>query len=453
MAMMLNGTNSAEIVYPSPVSGMQDYTFFCLVETSTPPNDTGGDQTLVGMHDSSVSTRMAALRLGDADSKFYARQRLRSGSQVATDLEVAASAGIYRIAMRWEQATGLLTVNVNSNTKVAADGGDNPTLDDALRFCVGNAFGSGVVQNAFFKGKIQYATQWIGTALSDVELAGIMDGTTRPKDSFTTPDYSYPLISDGSSDIAGTALTLVNTPTFDGVDLWDGAAAGPTITGPDTTTEGAVTVQAGTLQDTIVTQSLISGSYSIEQTIDSATAGTLTYNAESGVNQCTPSTPVSGVPLEPTIAAAGITPYVVQQEADDGTNPPATRNITLNPEATHEVIQTMAGVANTTPDQSIFGSTWVTVEDNHQARLPKVVDGVTFTWFSDGTFKTDIDKTVTFQYELFSPASGNWSAIDLTVKGTVIIDSGEKKRKNKRQSQVYQYYLNKNWKEKFQGSE
>ena len=230
-------------------------------------------------------------------------------------------------------------------------------------------------------------------------------------------------------------------------------AAGPTITGPDTTTEGSVTVQTGTLQDTVVTQSLVSGSYSIEQTIDSATAGTLTYNAESGVNQCTPSTPVSGVPLEPTITAAGITPYVVQQEADDGTNPPATRNITLNPEATHEVIQTMAGVANTTPDQSIFGSTWVTVEDNHQARLPKVVDGVTFTWNDKGEFTTDIDKTVTFQYELFSPASGNWSAISLTVKDTSIIDSGEKKRKNKRQSQVYQYYLNKNWKEKFQGSE
>ena len=223
----------------------------------------------------------------------------------------------------------------------------------------------------------------------------------------------------------GSGSTLTDTSGYDyhgtlenyTADQWVAASpSAPTITGPDSTTEGSATVQSGTLQDTITTQSLISGGYSIEQTIDSATAGTLTYNAESGVNQCTPSTPVSGVPLEPTITAAGITPYVVQQEADDGTNPPATRDITLNPEATHDVIQTMAGVANTNPDQSIFGSTWVTVEDNHQARLPKVADGVTFTWSADGTFTTDQDKTVTFQYELFSPASGNWSAIDITVK-------------------------------------
>ena len=246
---------------------------------------------------------------------------------------------------------------------------------------------------------------------NDVEYNKITTSQIDVYDSAgTTLLHSFDLTAPSSAivndSVGSAALTLAGF-TF---------ATGPTITGPDSTTEGAVTVQAGTLQDTIVTQSLISGSYSIEQTIDSATAGTLTYNAESGVNQCTPSTPVSGVPLEPTITAAGITPYVVQQEADDGTNSPATRNITLNPEATHEVIQTMAGVANTTPDQSIFGSTWVTVEDNHQARVPKVVDGVTFTWNDKGEFTTDIDKTVTFQYELFSPASGNWSAIDITVK-------------------------------------
>lgn len=229
MAMILNGTNSAEIVYPALVSGVQDYTFFCLVETSTPPNDTGGDQTLVGMHDSSVSTRMAALRLGDADKKFYARQRLRLESWVVTDPTVAVSASVYRVAMRWDQSEGILTINVDDNAKVILDQINNPTLDDALRFCIGNAFGSGAVQNAFFKGKVQYATQWIGTALSDVELADIMNGTTRPKDSATTPDYSYPLISDGSSDIGGTALTLVNSPTFDGVDLWGGAAPSDNI--------------------------------------------------------------------------------------------------------------------------------------------------------------------------------------------------------------------------------
>jgi hypothetical protein len=200
--------------------------------------------------------------------------------------------------------------------------------------------------------------------------------------------------------------------------------SGPTITGPDTTTEGAVTVQTGTLQDTITTQSLISGSYSIEQTIDSATTGTLTYNAESGVNQCTPSTPVSGVPLEPTIAAAGITPYVVQQEADDGTNPPATRNITLNPEATHEVIQTMAVVANTTPDQSVFGTNIIVVEDDMQAYVPKTANGMTITWAADGTFSTGlVDQTEVIDVAFFSPATGQWSCIALTIQNSSIVSS------------------------------
>ena len=229
-------------------------------------------------------------------------------------------------------------------------------------------------------------------------------------------------------------------------------AGGPTITGPNSTTEGAVTVQTGTLQDTIVTQSLISGSYSIEQTIDAQTATTLNYVAESGVNQCTPSAPVSGVPLASTISAAGITPYVVQQKADDGTNPPATRNITLNPEATHNVVQTMIAAANTTPGESFFGTNILTVEDNHQLRLPKVVDTVTITVAADGTFTTDKDQTISFNVEYFAPSTGEWYPVAVTVKDTSITPTdGEKKRKNRRQSQVYQYYLNKNWKNRFQG--
>jgi hypothetical protein len=130
------------------------------------------------------------------------------------------------------------------------------------------------------------------------------------------------------------------------------------------------------------------------------------------------------VPLEPTIAAAGITPYVVQQEADDGTNPPATRNITLNPEATHEVIQTMAVVANTTPDQSVFGTNIIVVEDDMQAYVPKTANGMTITWAADGTFSTGlVDQTEVIDVAFFSPATGQWSCIALTIQNSSIVSS------------------------------
>ena len=198
-------------------------------------------------------------------------------------------------------------------------------------------------------------------------------------------------------------------------------ASGPTITGPDTATEGSTTTQTGTLQDTVTTQSLISGSYSIAQTIDSAIPAELEYLAESGVNLCSTGNPVAGVPLEPTVTAAGITPYVVQQEADDGVNPPATRNITLNVEATHNVVQTMIAVANTTPGESFFGTNILGVEDNHQMRIPKVVDTVTITIAADGTFTTDKDQTISFDVEYFAPSTGQWYPVAVTVKDTSIV--------------------------------
>jgi len=87
-----------------------------------------------------------------------------------------------------------------------------------------------------------------------------------------------------------------------------------------------------------------------------------------------------------------------------------------------------------------------------QYYAPKAVNGMNITWAADGTFTTDADQTETIEVGYFSPATGNWSCITLTVRDTSIIDSdAEKKRKNRRQSQVYQYYLNKNWKDRFQG--
>ena len=233
-------------------------------------------------------------------------------------------------------------------------------------------------------------------------------------------DY-YSSVNTGSSwsDVGGGAQdgTLSGLAT-DGSQWVLLAASSPTITGPDTTTEGAVTVQAGTLLDTVVTQSLVSGSYSIAQTIDSATAGTLTYNAESGVNQCTPSTPVSGVPLEPTITAAGITPYVVQQKSDDGINPPATRNIALNPEATHEVVQAMIATSNVTEGESLFAPSIIDVEDGMQVYAPKVVNDVNVTYAADGTFTVDKDKSISIPIVYWSKDTGQWSCMALQLLAT-----------------------------------
>ena len=202
------------------------------------------------------------------------------------------------------------------------------------------------------------------------------------------------------------------------IEITTVGAAGPTLTGPASTTEGSATVAAGTDLDTVTTFNLISGTFSIAQTIDSATATTLNYVAESGANDCVPATPVSGVPLEATISAAGVTPYQIQQEADDGTNPAATFNITLNGEATHEVVQTMIAVANTTPGESIFGTDLIAVEDDMQAYVVKAANGMNITWAADGTFTTDADQTEIIDVAYFAPSTGQWSCLALTISAS-----------------------------------
>lgn len=258
----------------------------------------------------------------------------------------------------------------------------------------------------------------VGVQTEGVGGTQILFDTAQSGFTYFTEAATWPTIPATITPVSGVAskalsLYIEYTP-----------AAGPTLTGPDTTTEGAETTATGTLHDTITTFSLISGSYSIEQTVDSSTTTTTVYDAESGVNLCSPGAPVSGVPLEATVTAAGITPYQVQQEADDGTNPPATRNITLNGEATHEVIQTMIAVANTTPGESIYGTDIIVVEDDMQAYAPKVANGMNITWAADGTFTTDADQTETITVGYFSAAIGQWSCISLTIKDTSIISAG-----------------------------
>ena len=151
----------------------------------------------------------------------------------------------------------------------------------------------------------------------------------------------------------------------------------------------------------------------IAQVIGSQTTTTLNFTAESGVNLSLVGAPSKGVPLEPTISAAGTTPWVVQQEVFDGTDT-VLRNIVINGEATHEVIQAMVATSNTTDGESIFAPAIIDVEDDMQAYVLKVVDGNTLTWAADGTL-TGANQPISFDVVFFSPATSQWSVHSLTI--------------------------------------
>ena len=103
---------------------------------------------------------------------------------------------------------------------------------------------------------------------------------------------------------------------------------------------------------------------------------------------------------------------------------PTTSDIVLNGEATHEVIQTMTGVANTTTGESIFGAGLIAVEDDMQAYVVKAVNGMNITWADDGTFTTDADQTEIIDVAYFAPSTGQWSCLSLTIKDTSIVSGG-----------------------------
>ena len=190
----------------------------------------------------------------------------------------------------------------NSGAFLKVDGVSKSSLDSTigalgveLGLAITSAANDGTI-NLFSKND---DTEFVKISTSKIEVWN--DARTTLFHSF---DLSAPASSTINDTVGSATLTLV------------GFTFGVTVTGPDITTEGSATVATGTDLDTVTTFSLISGSNSVVQTIDSATATTLNYVARSGVSLCTPSTPVAGLPLEPTISAAGITPYVVQQEAE-----------------------------------------------------------------------------------------------------------------------------------------
>jgi len=97
---------------------------------------------------------------------------------------------------------------------------------------------------------------------------------------------------------------------------------------------------------------------------------------------------------------------------------PTTSNIVLNGEATHEVVQTMIAVANTTPGESIFGTDLIAVEDDMQAYIVKAANGMNITWAADGTFTTDADQTEIIDVAYFAPSTGQWSCLALTISAS-----------------------------------
>lgn len=313
MALVLNGVDQyVKRDYPASISGEQDFTLFYLIETTTPPNDTGTTQQTLGMHDDSAGFRYLGGWMLD-DTSIQCRQRL-SGGSIIVDGPNAVAATLYAVCIRWETATDTLKMSVNGVDSTVGSSSLTALPVEALVF--GASFGGSGFASAgsFFKGRAQYCAQWTGTQLSDSDVDDLTNLLSKPDEVTTAPDYYYELINDLNSDVGGDPFIAFGSATTDGVDLWP--AVGQTLTGPDTTTEGSVTVATGTGLDTVTTFNLVSGSNSVVQSIDSATATTLNYVARSGVSLCTPSTSIAGLPLEPTISAAGITPYVVQQEAE-----------------------------------------------------------------------------------------------------------------------------------------
>jgi len=139
---------------------------------------------------------------------------------------------------------------------------------------------------------------------------------------------------------------------------------------------------------------------------------TLTFTPTSGINNASVGAPADGIPLEADILSSGATAYQLVQDVDG-----VSRNIIVNNSANTTTIQTMIVDANTTDDESMFGSTWIDVENGMQASFPTVVNGMVITADAsgDGTFTTSANQTETFEVSFFSPDNGQWSKIDYTI--------------------------------------
>jgi hypothetical protein len=149
---------------------------------------------------------------------------------------------------------------------------------------------------------------------------------------------------------------------------------------------------------------------------DTGLESTVDLRAKSGGSSDAGGNPISGILLDMYGQTRDVsTPTVGAFEILAAGPAPATRNVTLNGEATHTVAQVMVATSNTTPGESVLGTDIIAVEDNMQFYAPNSVNGMNITWAADGTFTTDADQTETIRVDYFSPATGQWSCIDLTI--------------------------------------
>jgi len=231
--------------------------------------------------------------------------------------------------------------------------------------------------------------------------------------------------------VASASVTYTWTVSSDGTETIDNvvagafavfAAAGPSLTGPDSGTQEATTQAAGSDLDTVTTFSLITTAGGFAKVQSDYSDSTFQYTAESGEAELRAAafTPVAGCPMTATIAATGTTAWQVQQKADDGVDFD-TRNITLNVASGFDVIQTMISEANTTPGESVLGTDIVGVEDNHQFVAPDNTDGATITWADDGTFTIDDNGIHTVEILYLSPSTKQWSKFELTMQTSSVI--------------------------------
>ena len=215
---------------------------------------------------------------------------------------------------------------------------------------------------------------------------------------------------------------LLASYVWDTVINYTVVAAGPTLTGPDTTTVDATRTVTGTALDTATTAGLKISDDSYSKTLTITPIDTVSFSQEDEIDAgIALGTPVASLPVEADVLAAGATPWQIQQWVDDGVNPEVARNITLNYLAAHTTVQAMIATANTTPGESLQATNIIAVEDDMQHSGPNVVDTVTITRAADGTLTTDKDQTISFTERYWSPSTGQASIASVTVKGSAII--------------------------------
>lgn len=215
----------------------------------------------------------------------------------------------------------------------------------------------------------------------------------------TVPDYGLSTTEDVSM------FTIALKP----------ASVGPTLTGPASAQEGDAinAIGTGLTSATLDLVTTVGGHVGAQVTtgVPSDTMWPYTVNPKTGV-------PFSVVPIQ----AAGVTLWVTEQQATDGTS--ANNVMTIAAKTNETVIQGMIATSNTTPGESIFATNILAMEDNLQANPPTLVSGVTITWFADGTFTVDINQAISFTVDFFSPSNSEWQSISLNITAAGVISVG-----------------------------